>query len=84
MTLLNEPLQISHRVLFSRDDFRQDLEERAEAVYLQYATLKTSRAITYSFMTLYELEQNSAIEVAETLFDMTVAIIREYEPEGAR
>lgn len=84
VTWLNEPFQVSHRELFHRDDFRQDLEERAEVIYLRYATPKTARAITYSFITLYELEQHSALEAAEALFDMTIAIIREYESAGAK
>lgn len=82
VTWLNEPFQVSHRALFSRADFRQAIEERAERIYLRYATPKTARAITASFMTLYELESELAVEAAEALFDMTMAIIREYESEG--
>lgn len=77
VTWLNEPFQVSHRALFSREDFRQELEQRAEDIYLRYATPNTARAITASFMTLYELESEVAVEAAEALFDMTMAIVRE-------
>ncbi|WP_244212670.1 hypothetical protein [Rahnella woolbedingensis] len=78
ITWINEPYQCSHNWLFCRDDFRQDIEARAEKIYLRYATAKTARAITYSFMTLYDLSIPDARCAADELFDMTLAIIGEY------
>lgn len=79
----NEPFQLSHRELFNSEDFRRDIEQRAEDIYLKYATKKSARAITYSIMTFYELERNLAIKAASDLFDMTMGIISEYESGGA-
>lgn len=80
----NEPYQCSHRELFSREDFRQDIEARAEAIFQKYALPKSARAITPSFMTLYDLNIDAAYQAAGDLFDMTTAIIGEYDDRNVK
>ena len=79
---LNEPYQMSHRDLFSRLDFRHDIEQRAEKIYQQYTTAKTSRAITFSLMRFYNLDIECVEVAASQLFDMTLNIIDEYTGYG--
>ncbi|MEG1214568.1 MAG: hypothetical protein RSE29_25925 [Leclercia sp.] len=80
VTWLNEPFQRSHSWLWSQEDFRLDIEARAEAIFQRYALdKKSARAIHYSMMTLYELPKADAIKAAVNLFDMTLSIIAEYE-----
>lgn len=81
---LNEPYQYSHGALFSREDFRQDIEARAEVIFQKYALPKSARAITSSFMTLYDLNIDAAYQAAGELFDMTTTIIGEYEEMSAK
>lgn len=83
VTWLNEPYQRSHQWLFACEDFRQDIEVRAERIYLQYATKSTARAITHSFMTFYDFSIEDAKRAADDLYDMTVAIIKEYQSRKA-
>ena len=83
VTWLNEPFQCSHGDLWRQRDFRQDLEERAEAIFQRYAIWeKSARAIHYTFMTLYDLTIADAEKAACDLFDMTLAIIAEYEAKA--
>ncbi|MGM7732323.1 hypothetical protein ACS79Z_12155 [Yersinia enterocolitica] len=80
----NEPYQLSHQWVFSRQDFQRDIERRGEEIYLKYATPKTARAIQYSMMTLYDLTITDARKAAGELFDMTLEIIKEYETKKAK
>lgn len=82
VTWLNEPFQWSHGWLWELEDFRQDIEERAGVIFKTHETFDrpvSTGAITASFMTLYDLEINAAHKAAVELFDMTLAIICEYE-----
>lgn len=80
VTWLNEPFQQSHSWLWSRDDFRADIEQRGEAIFLHYSLgRKSARAIQHSMMTLYDLTINRAEKAACDLFDMTLSIVAEYE-----
>ena len=78
IALLNEPYQMSHCDLFSRQDFRCDIEQRAETIYQQHATAMTSRAITFSLMRFYNLDIKCVEGAASQLFDMTLNIINQY------
>ncbi|HCB0645728.1 TPA: hypothetical protein MYL57_005840 [Klebsiella variicola subsp. variicola] len=78
IALLNEPYQMSHCGLFSRQDFRCDIEQRAETIYQQHATAMTSRAITFSLMRFYNLDIECVESAASQLFDMTLNIINQY------
>lgn len=80
VTWLNEPFQCSHGDLWRREDFCRDIEDRSEAIFQRYAiSNKSARAITASFTTLYNLIIADAEKAACDLFDMTLAIIKEYE-----
>lgn len=79
VTWLNEPFQRSHGDLWRQQDFQQDIEARAEDIFQRYAiSNKSARAISPSFMTLYDLTIEDAKEEACDLFDMTLDIIKEY------
>lgn len=80
VTWLNEPFQQSHGWLWSRDDFRADIEERGEAIFWRHSPgEKSARAIQHSMMTFYDLTISGAEKAAGDLFDMTLSIVAEYE-----
>ncbi|EBW6364069.1 hypothetical protein DPU24_25405 [Salmonella enterica subsp. enterica serovar Oranienburg] len=81
VTWLNETFQIAHYDLWQRQDFRNDIECRAESVYQKYAanSHKSDRAVTDSVITLYELTAEDAEKAACDLFDMVLNIIDEYK-----
>ena len=73
---------MSHRDLFSRLDFRRDIQRRAEIIYQQHATAMILRAITFSLMRLYNIDIGCADVTASQLFDTTLNIIDEYTGHG--
>ncbi|CAR09323.1 hypothetical protein VXS29_06715 [Escherichia coli] len=86
VTWLNDSLVLIHRDLFEREEFRRDIEDRAEKIYEQYAanSKRAARAITHHFMTLYDLKAEDAEKAACDLFDMTMDIIQEYRNKERR
>ncbi|EKC0433710.1 hypothetical protein OOR98_005247 [Escherichia coli] len=86
MTWLYDSLALMHRDLFEREEFRLNIEERAEKIYEQYAanSKRAARAITHHFMTLYDLKAEDAEKAACDLFDMTMGIIQEYRNRERR
>ncbi|EOO3682893.1 hypothetical protein IOF96_RS05160 [Escherichia coli] len=86
VTWLYDSLALMHRDLFEREEFRLNIEERAEKIYEQYAanSKRAARAITHHFMTLYDLKAEDAEKAACDLFDMTMGIIQEYRNRECR
>ncbi|HEA8782780.1 TPA: hypothetical protein RXQ08_000603 [Escherichia coli] len=86
VTWLNDSLMLIHRDLFEREEFRRDIEERAEKIYEKYSanSKRSARAIAHHFMTLYDLKAEDAEKAACDLFDMTMGIIQEYRNRERR
>ncbi|EEC8910583.1 hypothetical protein E9U92_RS27415 [Escherichia coli] len=86
VTWLYDSLALMHRDLFEREEFRLNIEERAEKIYEQYAanSKRAARAIAHHFMTLYDLKAEDAEKAACDLFDMTMGIIQEYRNRERR
>ncbi|EPC0084730.1 TPA: hypothetical protein PPE51_001355 [Escherichia coli] len=86
VTWLNDSLMLIHRDLFEREEFRRDIEERAEKIYEKYSanSKRSARAIAHHFMTLYDLKAEDAEKAACDLFDMTMGIIHEYRNKERR